>query len=187
MYPSEYAYQSNSVYVSERDSANCRPYGDDMYDNKRNYIHCDGTQLRLTDSDFGSEQYRSSDYYVWNAGTGGHQLLFILPTRVNWTTIRLHYYSNDSRGLPGLRFYAVPDDFDVWDARTASYSNVDIAAVPPGGEPASLRNVSVNYDFMNVKKVLLYKSSSSYFFAASQVEFFTCNSKLTKQTYNHAK
>ena len=29
------------------------------------YVHCDGTQLRLIDSDIGSEQYNTSDYYVW--------------------------------------------------------------------------------------------------------------------------
>ena len=36
------------------------------------------TQLRLDDSDLGSEleQYNSSDYYVWNGGSSDSQLLF---------------------------------------------------------------------------------------------------------------
>ena len=80
------------------------------------YMHCDGTRLRLTDSDTGSEQYSSSYYYEWRAGTEIRQLQFIFPTRVNLTTITLHYYSDSQRGLPRLRFYAAPDDFDVWDA-----------------------------------------------------------------------
>ena len=189
MYPSEYAYKNNSVFGSERSSANCRLYASGLDNDKRgiyteHYTHCDGRQFRLTDSDFGSEQYRSNDYYAWNAGSSAYQLLFILPTsRVNLTTITLHYYSDNTRGLPRLRFYNVSDNFDVWNQPVASYSRVDIAAVPSGEEPAGLRNVSVNFEFMNVKKVLLYKFSSSYIFAASEVEFFTCNSKLTKQTY----
>ena len=138
------------------------------------YTHCDGTQLRLTDSDLGSEQYSRSDYYVWNAQNAGSssQLLFIFPTRVNLTTITLHYYSDNTRGLPRLRFYAVPDHFDVWDAPVSIYSHVDIAAVSPGGRPADLRNVSVNFN-TSLRKILMYKSSNSYTFAVSEVEFFT--------------
>ena len=135
------------------------------------YTHCDGTQLRLTDSDLGSEQYSRSDYYVWNAGSSS-QLLFIFSTRVNLTTITLHYYSDVARSLPRLRFYAVPDDFNVWDAPVSIYSLVDIAAVPPGGEPADLRNVSVNFN-TSLRKILMFKSSNSYTFAVSEVEFFT--------------
>ena len=184
MYPSEYAYQRNSVYGSERSGANCRPYASDLQTNDytERYTHCDGTQLRLTDSDFGSEQYSSSDYYVWNAGPSGHQLLFIFLTRVNLTTITLHYYSDSVRGLPRLRFFAVPDDFDVWDALLGSYSSVDIAAVTPGVEPAGRRNFSVNVDFVNAKKILMYKFSSSFILSVSEVKFFTCSFPETPTT-----
>ena len=177
MYPSEYAYKSNSVYKSERSSANCRPYASGLAANvfTDDYNHCDGTPLRLADSDLGSEQFSlSSDYYVWNNGTSGSPLLFIFPTRVKLTTITLHYYSDTARGLPRLRFWSVPDDFEVWDTLLASYSRVEIAAVPPGGEPAGHRNVTVNFNFMNIKKILMYKFSSSIASALSEVEFFTC-------------
>ena len=136
------------------------------------YINCGGTPLRLTDSDIGSEQYSSSDYYVWTAGSGS-QLLFIFSTTINLNTITLHYYSDRFIGLPRLRFYAVADDFDVWDAITPSYSYVDVAAVPPGEEPAGHRNVSVGF---NVTTMNNYKFSSTYHFALSEMEFFkhTC-------------
>ena len=179
MYPLEYAYQRNSVFRSERSSANCRPYASGLETSifTEDYTHCDGSQLRLADSDLGSEQYSSSDYYLWNAGPSGSQLLFIFLTRVNLSTITLHYYSDNQRGLPRLRFFAVPDDFEVWDATSALYSHVDIAAVPPGGETASRRNVSVNVNFdFNTKRILMYKSSSSFVFALSEVEFFSCYS-----------
>ena len=54
VYPSEYAYHGNSVTRMESASANCRMYpnglSDDIYTEE--YIHCDGVQLNLADSDF---------------------------------------------------------------------------------------------------------------------------------------
>ena len=152
-------------------SANCRiypPTGDNM---DIIYTNCGGTQLRLTDFNFGPEQYSSSDYYAWPTGNDG-ELLFIFPTRVSLTTITLHYYSDSDRGLPRLQFYAVPDDFNVWDAPTISTPRVDVAAVPPGGEPADRRSVSINVN-INTGKVLMYKYRSTYQLAISEVEFFS--------------
>lgn len=150
-----------------------------MAQHSKDYIHCNGTQLRLTDSDLGSEQYKSTDYYVWPSGSSG-QLLFIFPTRVNLTTITLYYYSNKTQGLPRLRFFITPDDFDIWDAPPASYAVVEVAKVSPVGEPAGQRNTSVHFNF-RTKKVLLLKSGSSYSFAVSELEFFACNSELIQQ------
>ena len=158
-----------TIYVSssERSSANCR-----RYHVPQDYIYCDGTPLRLTDSDIGSEQYTTSDYYVWFSDeTRNKQLLFIFPTIVDLTTITLHYYHTSVRGLPRLRFYAVPDDFDIWDAPTSSYSHVDVAAVPPGEESELYRNVSAGFN-VSAKKILMVKFKSSYSFAVSEVEFF---------------
>ena len=183
MYPSEYTYHKESVQRNERSSANCRYYPNIHVEVlnvfSKDYIHCDGTPLRLTDSDTGSHQHTTSDYYVWLAGSMNSKLLFIFPTRVNLTTITLHYYHTSGRGLPRLRFYVVPDDFDVWDAPSASYNYVEFAAVPPGEESPHLRNISINVIKVTTKKVLLYKFSSTYAFAMSEVEFFTtaCTSK----------
>ena len=181
MYPSEYSYHKDSVYRTERDSANCKNYLESELPTEpgahpEDYIHCDGTHLRLSDSDIGSEHYTTSDYYVWLSDeTRSSQLLFIFPTRIDLTTITLHYYSDRYRGLPRLRFRAVPDDFDIWDAPAASYRYVEVAAVPPDGEPAGHRTVSVAFVFATMK-LLMYKFSSSYSFAVSEVEFFnhTC-------------
>ena len=183
VYLSEYAYCSDSVYRTERSSAYCRNYLGGLTSTARSedYIHCDGTQLRLTDSDIGSEQYTTSDYYVWQTDeTRISQLLFIFPTRVNLTTITLHYYSDSNRGLPRLRFWAVPDDFNIWDAPTTSYSYVDIAAMPPGAEPAGSRSVcSIVIDIrFNTNKVLLVKFSSNFSFSMSEVEFTNCTGKI---------
>ena len=175
VYALEYAYLSKSVNRAERESANCMLYlPSQTY--SESYIHCDGTQLRLTDSTLGSEQYTNTDYYVWTAGSSNSQLLFIFPTRVHFTTITVHYYSDSSRGLPRLRFYAVPDDFDIWDAVISGYKYIEFAAVQPMEVPEGSTNISVHSNFSS-KNVILNKIQSSYTFALSEVEFFTCNSK----------
>ena len=115
VYPLGYAYDKNSVSRTESASANCRTYPASNHPTivyPEDYIYCDGTQLKLTDSKFGQEQYQPTDYYMWSSKSG-EQLLFIFPTRVSLTTITLHYYSDSDRGLPRLRFYAVPDDFNI--------------------------------------------------------------------------
>ena len=173
VYPSEYAYRDDSVSRVENPSANCRRYPPHPQDLNIRYTHCDGSQLQLTDSNLGQEQYSSSDYYVWSADRDS-QLLFIFPIRVSLTTITLHYYSDNVRGLSRLRFYAVPDDFDIWETPTTTYPRV--AVVPLGGESAGHRNVSININF-NTRRVLMYKFSSSFHFAVSEVEFFACNGK----------
>ena len=100
------------------------------------------------------------------------QLLFIFPTRVNLTTITLHYYSDSQRGLPRLRFYAAPDDFDVWDTPPGNSRYADIAAVLPGEGSAGRRNVSINVNF-STTKILMMIRGSTFQFAVSEVEFFT--------------
>ena len=179
-YPSKYAFRTDSLYRTETSTTICGSYplnGSSDGIHPELYTYCYGTQLRLTDSDLGSEQYTAGEYYVWtDAGSSGSQLLFIFPTlRVNLTTITLHYYSDTIRGLPRLRFYAVPDNFEIWNIPAASYSFVDIAAVPPGGEPAGRRNVKLNVDVNIItNRILMYKFSSSFILAVSEVEFFTC-------------
>ena len=141
---------------------------------QQQYIHCDGTQLLLVDSNLGPEQYQTNECYQWSAGPETNRLLlFIFPTRVSLITITLHYYSSNFRSLPRLRFYAVPDNFDIWDAPTANDPYVDIAEVPSGVELTGRRNISIDISF-NTKKVLMYKFSSTFQFAVSEVEFFNC-------------
>ena len=175
LHPSEYAYPRDSVNEAESVDANCRRYPSGLQAGvfTQAYIHCDGTQVILTDSDLGSEQYSSSDYYVWPVRRDG-QLLFIFPTRVYLTTITLHYYSDSVQGLSRLIFYAAPDDFNVWNALSTGTPHVDVTAVPPGGGCRNA-NHSINVTgVFSTKKVLMYIFSSSFTFVVSEVEFFTC-------------
>ena len=176
VYPSEYAYRDDFITRAERASANCRSYPPRDGDEGITYIHCDGHQLKLIDSDRGSNmEYTATSYYVWSAGNH-EQLLFIFPTRVSLTTITLHYYSDSIRGLPRLRFYTVPDDFNIWYIPTTGTPYAGIGSGPPGyrEEPVGRRNVSINFNF-NTTKVLMYKYSSTFQFAMSEVDFLRCS------------
>ena len=178
VYPSEYAYHGGSVTRNEPASANCSRYQGGLKDDvfTHNYIHCNGTQLLLADSSCGSKMYNSSVHYEWHnemSTTSSIQMLFIFPTRVNLTTITLHYYSDSGRGLPRLRFFAVPDDFHVWDATTGSHQYVEIASMPLDGESAGHKMVTHSFNYDTVK-VLMLKSKSPFSFAVSEVEFSTC-------------
>ena len=177
MYPSEYAYRDDSITSTESPSANFRSYPPTDGDMGIVYTHCDGQQFKLSDSDRGSNtEYTATSYYEWSGGSY-EQLLFIFPTKVSLTTITLHYYSDSVRGLPRLTFYAVPDDFDVWDALTTNIRYVGVDSVPPGGEPAGRRSVSINVMInFNTRRILMHKFSSTLF-AVSEIEFFICGKK----------
>ena len=170
MKPSEYAYRDHSVTRAESASANCR-----KYPSRDAYIHCDGDQLKLSDSDIGSNtEYTNTSYYVWNAGRH-EQLLFTFRTRVSLTNIILHYYSDSVRGLPRLIFYTAGDNFNVWDGLQSGAPIVGtIDSVPRGEEPTGGRNITIKPNFkFNTTKVLMSKIRSDFQFAASEVEFFT--------------
>ena len=182
VYPSKYAYRNDIASRKERESANCKMYnrsGAAAGVFTENFIKCTGTQLILTDDDVGSHQYEAAKCYTWNSGTRRSQLLFTFPARVNLATITLHYYSGSGRGLSRLSFYAVPDDFDVWDALSTNYRVAKVAAVSPDGEPAGRRNISIAANLYTLK-VLLSKIGSSYEFAMSEVEFYEYSGKLKK-------
>ncbi len=150
MCPSEYAYHGDSVSRSESASANCRRYPPGS-NNPEHFIHCNGTQLKLAGSNFGQEPYSSSEYYWWSTGSDG-QLLFIFPTRVSLTTIILHCYSDNIRDLSRLILYVAPDNFNIWDVLTSGTPYVEVASVPPDGEPVGRRNVGIDVYF-NARKL----------------------------------
>ena len=147
------------------------------------YIHCHGNKL-LTDSNTGPSQYNDSSrtpLYIWTS-SDSHRLLFAFPTTTSLTMITMHYYSgyyqgSNLAGLPRMRFFAVPDDFDVWDAVAGTPFTIVVSAVSPEKErPAGRRSVNINFNF-STKKVLMVKLGSNFHLAVSEVEFFTCTSK----------
>ena len=122
--------------------------------------------------------YTHSSHYEWIAGKEA-QILFTFSTNIFLTTITLHYYSDSVRGLPRLRFYAVPDDHNIWSILTTSTPHVDTVSVAPDDNPAGHRNISINVmNKFNKTKVLMYKFKDITF-ALSEVEFFKCSKQKT--------
>ena len=112
------------------------------------------------------------------ASTMATSIPYILCSKVDlFLSVSTIIGSDNFRGHPRLRIYAVPDDVYVWNSPTTSHPHVDVAAIPSGGEPAGCRNVSINVNF-NTKKVLMYKFSSTFMFEVSEVQFFNCSCKL---------
>jgi hypothetical protein len=75
VYPSEYAYHDDSVTRAESVSANCRRYPPRVDDRNIVYTHCNSQQLKLSDSDRGSNtEYTATSYYEWTAGRGDQLL-----------------------------------------------------------------------------------------------------------------
>ena len=179
--PTQYSYKNTSVI--RPNSENCIKYGwnDNNGDNvdATQYIHCQGNKL-LTDSNIGPSQLTSwTPLYVWTSSTS-QRILFVLPASISLTMMTLHYYSgyyqsSHRAGLPRMKFYAVPDDFDVWDAVANSAFSVVVSAVSPEEQrPAGRRSVSISFN-SNTMKVLMVKFNSDFHLALSEVEFFTCH------------
>ena len=172
---SEYAFDDNSVTRTERASANCRTYptGNLLGGiHPENYIHCDATQLIPT-----LNKSSTSPLTVMYGILGVvNNCCSYSPQESPWLPSHCTTYSDSVRGLPRLRFFAVPDDFNVWDAPRTSYPRVDIPSVPSSGEPAGHRSNGINVNF-NTKKVMMFKYSSNFNLAVNEVQIFNCSSK----------
>ena len=103
VYPSEYAFRYDSVSSLrvEGVSANCVRYQSGLQENVYTelYIHNDGTQLWLSDSDLRQEQYSPVNYYLWPAGNDG-KLLFIFPKQSPWLPSRCTTTVTETEALP---------------------------------------------------------------------------------------
>ena len=106
-------------------------------------------------------------------------LVFTFPTRVNLTTITLHYYSDNIRGFgfPCLEFTALRE-YRV--SGGSVYEGTTIEAprpVPPDGESTGPRSISVNHVNRTTKYIrmsIVGCNLQPVTFALSEVEFFTC-------------
>ena len=108
------------------------------------------------------------------------ELVFIFPTRVNLTTITLHYYSDNIRGFgfPCLEFTALQDDYRIAGDRVRQGTTIEAPRpVPPDGESTGPTSISVNHVNRTTKTILMSIircNLQPVTFALSEVEFFTC-------------
>ncbi len=153
----------------------CTPLGDvDTSSVNSQYVSCEGP-TRITDSEnsilaFTHETHDS--VYIW--GSEEDRVLFTFSTEKSFNSLAIHYFSNsDNQGLPKLKFYAVPDDFEVQDALKNEYLMAIIDEVRPGRENEGLCNKSKAVNFQSSKILMTKGYTKTYQFYVSEVEFFT--------------
>ena len=128
-------------------------------------------------------QETNGTVYIWSSDPD--QVLFIFSSQKLINSITLHYYSNeDNQGLPKLRFFAVPEDFEVTNRTRSTYPTRVLDAVFPGDEGTGLRNKTRDVPF-NTTKILMTKGfTKNYQFYLSEIEFFTSNSGMCEQMHS---
>ena len=97
MYPIRLSYQTSNFNHQVTD--NCTTY-------QTQYTQCSQPTI-ITDG------ITEPPFYIWGEAPG--QLLFEFPTTVNFSSITIHFQYNAMYAQPKLRFYAVPDTFNVGD------------------------------------------------------------------------
>ncbi len=178
--PTEYAYRSDHVTVSEGSAVQCPA------DNTRpNYVHCTGETLRLSDGDLGPEcaiTGQEGRCYVWERSVDSGnipikpRLLLTFEGNISPSLIKLHYFSDPSngRGLPTIRFYA--NIMDPWDTLTDSFTVIN-ALLKDVSEPPHRETYNVPV-VGQLRTVLLHISfptgGSLSSFCLSEIEVFTC-------------
>ena len=178
-------FKSEVLGLSSGDSQ-CTPLGNLAVDtpSDANYVSCEGP-TRITDSQKSLPVFTQDSpdsVYIW--GSQKDKVLFTFSDQKDIHSLALHYFSNsDNQALPKLRFYAVPEDFEVQDEVRGSYPMTIIDEVRPGREQEGLRNKSKTVDF-HTSKILMTKSyTKNYQFYLSEVEFFTNN--IGKHSFTH--
>ena len=174
---------------TEYPSAQCKPYDPNV---NIHYL-CDGSPLRLTDSQLGPEYYSSTydhNYYIMKRTRGTatyNTFLFILSEPTRLAKIRLHYYSDIHRGriLPIIYFYATRDDQPVYDTLNA-YERLGVLGSPFSETVNGRTNVTISISSSSLayRKVLMhihFIPNEKYFYL-SEVEFFTLSSKSAATT-----
>ena len=138
------------------------------------YVHCQHP-TRITDSEKSQPIFTQDTYnsvYIWPSKSD--QVLFTFSSWKVIDSITIHYFSNeDNQGFPKIRFFAVPEDFEVSDTPDSSNPTRVIDSVSPGNENTGLRNKTRNVPF-NTTKILMTKGyTKNYQFYVSEIEFFT--------------
>ena len=123
----EYAYLTSSLSGMDHPGANCRQYcgSNPSHPPITSYTHCDGSPLKLSDSEVGSTKNYTADqnqYYCSN-GPVSLKILFTLSESVQLSHTRLHYYNgpqdNPMSGyrkvLPATIYTLVNDEYEVWE------------------------------------------------------------------------
>ena len=173
--------------VSEYPGAQCRTYDNSHL---QSYSLCDGSPLRLTDSQLGPDYYSSThdhNYYIMKDNGYYRNFVFTLSEPTRLAQIRLHYYSDIHRGkiLPVIYFYATKHNQLVYNTLDA-YERLGVVGSPFSETVNGRTNVTISVSSCSLEysKVLMYISfiPNDKYFYLSEVEFFSLSSRSAATT-----
>ncbi len=177
----------NEVLGLKSGDSQCTPLGSLAVDTASDsqYVSCEGL-TRITNADKSLPSFTQdslNSVYIWPSQED--KVLFTFSEQKQIDSLAIHYYSNfDNQGLPKLRFYAVPEDFEVQDEVKSSYPMSIIDEVRPRREQEGLRNKSRTVAFQTSKILMTKSDTKNYQFYLSEVEFFT--NDIGKHLHIHA-
>ena len=172
IYPSSYAYETNSILSTGDEDSNCsqRSIGNTQY------TFC-SHPIILTDGQLGPQQFNPGLYYRWDDVTA--RMLFTFQASVLITTIDLYYYINSTTnaGLPKLRLYLVDGFFSVSDSLSGQTS----ATIDPVGTPNGRNNITADLRAINMHTnqiLMTIEGAKSYELTLSEIRFCTPGEKI---------
>ena len=185
--------------ISEYRSARCRSYDNPHY---QAYSVCDGSPLRLADSQFGPVYGHSGThdhnnyYYIMKGNRADYRYKnfhFMLSEPTRLAKIRLHYYSDilQRKILPIIYFYATRDDQLVYSTSHA-FERLGVVGSLFSETVNGPTNVTISVlsSSLAYSKVVMHISfiPNERYFYLSEVEFFalsvaTTNSSLLQGTH----
>ena len=184
----EYAYLTSSLSGVDHPGANCSQYS--CGNNPSHppttsyYTHCDGSPLKLSDSEVGSTNNYTADQNQYYCSNGNLKILFTLSETVQLSHIRLHFYNDWENQINGYykslaptSFSLMNDEYEVWEP---AYPGVHIYGPVHYIDDeyiAGPKNITVSASRgIKTRKVVLTTSysHSPYQFCISEVKFYTC-------------
>lgn len=178
MYPANYTFVGNEVL-------NCDSIITSACTTDTTYTTCPHPST-LTDSDIGSETEVDRDYFEWDSKTA-FEILFTFSSEVSLTSITLSYFYGLGKGtiygLPDLRFFALPDDYEFGSNLTSGSILLHVGSITkflPGSR--TTENFKIPRP-MTTKKLVLERNSQGYRCAFSEIKFFA-NCKVGGSLYS---
>ena len=161
------------------------PNGDNCtHCNDTVYFHC-YSPTKLSDNQYLNITFRGW-VYQWRYSPSDVPVLFVFPTNFSLNNIKLTFESgplddNTLLGLPMLKFYHVPNDFDIWNYSNLSQLKQLTGVVQLGERQYMLRTsygvsqftLSFTPDNISTKKLLMVITfiEKEFDFSISEIEF----------------
>lgn len=149
--------------------------------NPTDYTRCTNLS-RLTDSELGPEELTANDSRVYRWEIGENLVLFTYnapPKLISAVTVYYYRNNDDIIGLPKIRFCAVPENSEVWNASDPlnndcrSQNEIRPDSDVACSNPPCRENVTIAFNYVTNNVLLEIAESKNFQLVVSEVQFFT--------------